>query len=68
MTPRDANYIGDEFHTCLVRPELISLFQRAKNRDYATSKMKEFVDDLESKREPEPKVKDNEELTEEKRL
>lgn len=30
--------------------------------------MKEFVDDLESKREPEPKVKDNEELTEEKRL
>lgn len=26
MTPRDANFIGDDFHTCLVRPELISLY------------------------------------------
>ena len=29
LVPRDANYIGeegDDFHTCLVRPELINLF------------------------------------------
>ena len=27
LVPRDANYIGEDFHTCLVRPELVSLFQ-----------------------------------------
>jgi hypothetical protein len=26
LTPRDANYLGDDYHTCLVRPELINLF------------------------------------------
>ena len=26
LVPRDANYIGDDFHTCLIRPELISLY------------------------------------------
>lgn len=26
LTPRDANYIGDDFACCLVRPELISLY------------------------------------------
>ena len=29
LVPRDANYIGEDFHTCLVRPELVSLFQRS---------------------------------------
>ena len=29
LVPRDANYLGEEYHTCLVRPELINLFQRA---------------------------------------
>lgn len=67
LTPRDANYIGDEFHTCLLRPELLALYQRAKSRDYATGKMKEFVKELESKREPEPKAKEGEELTEEQK-
>lgn len=28
MTPRDANYLDEEHHTCLVRPELILLYQR----------------------------------------
>ena len=67
LTPRDANYIGDEFHTCLLRPELLALYQRAMSRDYATGKMKEFVKELESKREPEPKAKEGEELTEEQK-
>ena len=26
VTPRDSNYLGDEFTCCLVRPELITLF------------------------------------------
>ena len=67
LTPRDANYIGDEYHTCLLRPELLALYQRAKSRDYATAKMKEFVKELESKREPEPKPKEGEELTDEQK-
>ena len=29
LVPRDANYLGDDFHTCLVRPELLGLFMRA---------------------------------------
>ena len=28
VTPRDANYLGPENHTCLIRPELILLYQR----------------------------------------
>lgn len=42
MTPRDANYLGDEFHTCLLRPELMLLYQRTKNIEYASEKMKDF--------------------------
>ncbi len=26
LTPRDANYLGEEFHTCLLRPELLMIF------------------------------------------
>ena len=26
LTPRDANYLGEDYHTCLVRPELIGLY------------------------------------------
>ena len=29
LVPRDANYLGDDFHTCLVRPELLAHFMRA---------------------------------------
>ena len=29
LVPRDTNYMGDDFHTCLVRPELINLYQRS---------------------------------------
>jgi hypothetical protein len=41
LTPRDANYKGDDFHTCLLRPELLMMYQRTKNIDYASSKMQE---------------------------
>ena len=43
MTPRDMNYPDPEqHHTCLLRPELLLLFQRTKNIEFATSKMAEF--------------------------
>jgi len=28
MTPRDANYLGDENHTCLLRQELLLIYQK----------------------------------------
>jgi hypothetical protein len=28
LNPRDSNYKGDEFHTCLLRPELLIIYQR----------------------------------------
>ena len=42
LVPRDANYLGDDFHTCLVRPELISLYHRSEAMDYASERIKEF--------------------------
>ncbi len=42
LTPRDANYKGDEYHTCLLRPELLLIYQRTKNIEYAQGKMVEF--------------------------
>ena len=32
----------EQHHTCLLRPELLLLFQRTKNIEFATSKMAEF--------------------------
>ena len=43
LTPRDLNYADEEkHHTCLLRPELLLLFQRTRNIEYATSKMSEL--------------------------
>lgn len=67
LTPRDANYIGDDFHSCLVRPELVGLYQRSKNMEYASAKMKDFSKELEAKRPEEPKAKEGESLTEEQK-
>jgi protein TIF31 len=40
LTPRDMNYPDQEkHHTCLLRPELLLLFQRTKNIEYAQAKM-----------------------------
>ena len=35
LVPRDANFKGDDNHTCLVRHELISNFQKTKSLEYA---------------------------------
>jgi hypothetical protein len=42
LTPRDANFTGDEYHSCLVRPELIASYQKHKNMVYAGKKMEIF--------------------------
>lgn len=68
LTPRDTNYLGDEFHTCLLRPELMLIFQRTKNIEYATTKMGEFNKQLEEERsKDEVAVKKPEEMTEQER-
>ena len=66
--PRDANYIGDDFHTCLVRPELINLYQRAQSMEYASEHIKAFSDKLDTERiAAEPVAKEGEDLTDEQK-
>lgn len=50
MTPRDANYLGEENHTCLLRPELLMIYQRTKNIEYAQAKMIEYNKSLEEEK------------------
>jgi protein TIF31 len=40
MTPRDPNYLGNEYHTCLFRPELLMLHQKSKNIEMGQEKIK----------------------------
>lgn len=63
LTPRDANYTGDEYHTCLLRPELLVIYQRTKNIEYAQEKMKDFQKALEEEKKDEPKREEGKELT-----
>jgi protein TIF31 len=66
MTPRDANYLGEENHTCLIRQELIILYQRQKNLENAKAKMEDYEKVLEKeKEEREPKIEEGSEPTEE---
>lgn len=67
LTPRDANFIGEDYHACLVRPELITLYQRAKSMEYASAKMKQFAKELEAKRPEMQKPKEGEQLTDEQK-
>lgn len=53
-TPRDANYIGDEYHSCVVRPELVVLYQKTKNIEAAQAQMKILQEKLDKERKPEP--------------
>ena len=43
FTPRDSNYKGEEYFTCLYRPELIMGYQKSKNLDFAIDKLQAFV-------------------------
>lgn len=63
LTPRDANYKGDQYHTALVRPELLNRYQRYRGEKYATENIKPFVEKLEKDRKPDPKPEEGKELT-----
>jgi len=59
LTPRDMNYPDPEaHHTCLLRPELLLLFQRTKNIEFATGKMAEFNKQLAEESKEAKEVKD----------
>ena len=61
LTPRDLNYPDQEaHHTCLLRPELLLLYQQTKNVEFATSKMAEFNKQLllESEKEEQKELTD----------
>jgi hypothetical protein len=59
LTPRDANYLGEQNHTCLIRQELIILYQRHLNFEYAKNKMIPFEEELEKEiKEKMPKIEE----------
>jgi len=50
MTPRDANYLGEENHTCLVRPELLNIYHRHRCLEETKAKMGDFEKEIEEER------------------
>jgi protein TIF31 len=42
LTPRDANYLGKNYTSCLIRPELVRIYQKTKDLEYASEKLKQF--------------------------
>lgn len=49
LTPRDYNYKGEEYHTCLLRPELLMIYQKQKSVEYATEKIKQYKEENKEK-------------------
>lgn len=50
LVPRDANYLGEENHTCLVRSELLNYFQRTTAMDYASEHIKDVSKKIDEER------------------
>lgn len=68
LVPRDANYKGDDHHTCLVRHELVAKYQHACNLEYAQKHIKDFALKLDADRvASEPKPEEGQELSEEQK-
>ncbi len=63
LTPRDTNYVGEDFHSCVLRPELILIYQRTKNIESASEKMQAAHKD-----DPKPEEKKEEPKEDEKAL
>ena len=42
LTPRDSNYLGKKHTNWLVRPELVRIYQKTKDIEYASYKLTEF--------------------------
>ena len=63
MTPRDANFLGEENHTCLVRQELVLLYQRHKQLEIIKAEMEKYEKSTEAeKKEKMPKIEEGKEL------
>lgn len=50
IIPRDANFPGDDNHTCLVRQELTILYQRHLASEFARGKIAEFEESITQER------------------
>ena len=68
MTPRDANWPGEENHTCLLRQELMLHYQRSKRVDELREKMAEWEKEHEAESTAKmPKIEEGTEPTEEQK-
>ena len=68
MTPRDANFIGPEYHSCLVRQELLVLYNRQMSLQYAKEKMTPFEKEIDEERKSkEPVIEEGKEPTQEQK-
>jgi hypothetical protein len=68
LTPRDANFLGEQNHTCLIRQELIILYQRHLNFEYAKNKMIPFEEELEKEiKDKMPKIEEGNGPTDEQK-
>jgi len=66
MTPRDANFLGEDNHTCLVRQELLVLYQKHLQVQHAKKGMPEFETEMEKElKERQPKIEEGKEITDE---
>lgn len=64
MTPRDANFMGPEYHTCLVRQEILVLYNRHQSLKYAKEKMGPFEKEYDEERKnKEPVIEEGKEPT-----
>lgn len=43
LTPRDANFLGDEFALALLRPELVEQYQQIKHNEFIEAKVEETI-------------------------
>ena len=50
MTPRDANFEGSDNHTCLIRQELLVLYQRQRQISYAKEQMVAFEKEIDQEK------------------
>ena len=58
FTPRDSNYEGEEFHTCLLRPELTRMYQKTKSLEGSKKKLDDYKQKIEEMIEDPAKLKE----------
>jgi len=64
MTPRDANFLGPENHTCLVRQEILVLYNRHQSLQHAKEHMAPFEKEFDEERKTkEPVIEEGKEPT-----